>query len=323
MDCGEIEVFESNPALLHVSILMSAVSSPIPRRQMVFRWLVFIIALGGLSLGKYLQNQAQIALVRDTPVRVRNHNQAFVDARDQYWGMLDGMVNAHRDKVRERLDPSGAIARAGGWRSPAAGTHIGRDMVRDPATGRTLELEFVDDRLVNVWVNPLPFVNEPVRFWIPGEQIRKVVGMLAPLAWLVCVVGAYKERLLRRRLVQLALGAALISLASGWLEPPVGVRDAGFRVPQGVYVGLAQVLLTLPAIALLFRKQADTGKCPQCRYDLTGNQSGICPECGQATPAELRRRRREKAAEFARGFDAPEQDGEISLPPDEGSPTVA
>jgi len=25
-------------------------------------------------------------------------------------------------------------------------------------------------------------------------------------------------------------------------------------------------------------------KCPTCQYDLTGNQSGICPECGQQIP---------------------------------------
>ena len=24
--------------------------------------------------------------------------------------------------------------------------------------------------------------------------------------------------------------------------------------------------------------------CPECAYDLTGNTSGICPECGTATP---------------------------------------
>jgi len=290
---------------------------------MVFQWLVFVIALSAISLGKYLQNRAEIAQVQSRPIRLRNHYEAVGAIRARYWALLDGLVNAHRDQVRAKLDPAGTIAQAGGWKSPPAGTHISRDTVRDPATGRTLKLDFIDDRFVNAWIEPLPFIDDPVRFWMPGEQIRKVLSMLAPLVWLVCVVGAYKERLLRRRLVQLALGAAMIALASGWLEPPAGVRDAGFRVAHGVYVGLGLVVFTLPAIAMLFRKDRDTGKCPHCRYDLTGNQSGICPECGQATPAELRRRRREKAAEFARVFDAPEQGGEISPPADEGSPTVA
>jgi hypothetical protein len=27
------------------------------------------------------------------------------------------------------------------------------------------------------------------------------------------------------------------------------------------------------------------GQCPQCGYDLTGNVSGVCPECGEKRPA--------------------------------------
>ena len=27
------------------------------------------------------------------------------------------------------------------------------------------------------------------------------------------------------------------------------------------------------------------GLCPECAYDLTGNESGVCPECGTATAA--------------------------------------
>ncbi len=30
------------------------------------------------------------------------------------------------------------------------------------------------------------------------------------------------------------------------------------------------------------------GQCPKCEYDLAGNTTGICPECGSPTPTELR-----------------------------------
>jgi hypothetical protein len=33
---------------------------------------------------------------------------------------------------------------------------------------------------------------------------------------------------------------------------------------------------------MLVRRQLH-GQCPQCGYDLTGNVSGVCPECGEAT----------------------------------------
>ncbi len=33
-----------------------------------------------------------------------------------------------------------------------------------------------------------------------------------------------------------------------------------------------------------------TTRCGGCRYDLTGNQSGTCPECGMPIPSEQRER---------------------------------
>jgi hypothetical protein len=38
------------------------------------------------------------------------------------------------------------------------------------------------------------------------------------------------------------------------------------------------------------RRRLSQGKCPNCCYDLTGNTSGVCPECGTPVPekAELK-----------------------------------
>ena len=45
------------------------------------------------------------------------------------------------------------------------------------------------------------------------------------------------------------------------------------------------VLAFAPAMKLLsrLRRRKRTGCCPICHYDLTGNTSGVCPECGTAT----------------------------------------
>lgn len=58
----------------------------------------------------------------------------------------------------------------------------------------------------------------------------------------------------------------------------------------------ALLLLALPATPLPFlllraylrrraaRQRAKAGHCRTCAYDLTGNVSGVCPECGSALP---------------------------------------
>ena len=35
--------------------------------------------------------------------------------------------------------------------------------------------------------------------------------------------------------------------------------------------------------------QQDSGQCDRCGYSLTGNESGVCPECGTSALRRLRR----------------------------------
>ncbi|MCO6437006.1 MAG: hypothetical protein J5J06_07955 [Phycisphaerae bacterium] len=44
-------------------------------------------------------------------------------------------------------------------------------------------------------------------------------------------------------------------------------------------------LVTRPRLR---RRRLMTHLCAKCRYDLTGNESGTCPECGREIPAETR-----------------------------------
>ena len=61
-------------------------------------------------------------------------------------------------------------------------------------------------------------------------------------------------------------------------------------------VTLVPVFSILPAIWLTSwffkwqnqRRLAKVGKCPSCGYDLTGNETGVCPECGATGVAETR-----------------------------------
>ena len=64
------------------------------------------------------------------------------------------------------------------------------------------------------------------------------------------------------------------------------------------------VLVALIAIAIPDRVRVRRlDRCTRCRYDLTGNQSGICPECGEPTPAEPRHRRDAELAPLAEAIE--------------------
>jgi hypothetical protein len=71
--------------------------------------------------------------------------------------------------------------------------------------------------------------------------------------------------------------------SGGWsLSADVSLRLLAAASAIGVAV------LTL--LARRLRRRAEAGHCPACGYDLTGNVSGVCPECG--TPRLLARRSR-------------------------------
>lgn len=64
-----------------------------------------------------------------------------------------------------------------------------------------------------------------------------------------------------------------------------------FYMPRSVTITIPfwfLLLLTSLPIPLLWRRTARLpGHCRKCGYDLTGNESGRCPECGTRSPIEL------------------------------------
>ena len=62
----------------------------------------------------------------------------------------------------------------------------------------------------------------------------------------------------------------------------VTVPDWSLLAPACVFPA---VLLVRMSLRWRNRRRSRTGRCPNCSYSLTGNVSGICPECGTPTPS--------------------------------------
>ena len=88
---------------------------------------------------------------------------------------------------------------------------------------------------------------------------------------------------------QLLIGLREPRLSIGWyisernLYPPIDWFPVRYRGIIGIPLWIVFVVVTVPSLlgAWLYRKTS-LGHCQNCGYDLTGNVSGVCPECGKA-----------------------------------------
>lgn len=167
---------------------------------------------------------------------------------------------------------------------------------KDPVTGG------------EAWIEPMPFGmlsartgNKPGKlFDVPSRKAYQVVRrihrlayLLGYFAWVVLLVGFamnVRDQSMeqsRRSLYRLLYIAILSALLSG-----VGF---GYWRTWNTYlfgelagVGECVILLTLALMLILrlcYTQRPTYPRCPSCHYNLTGNVSGVCPECGTPLPA--------------------------------------
>lgn len=67
------------------------------------------------------------------------------------------------------------------------------------------------------------------------------------------------------------------------LLPKVDIAVGYFKCPVHLVAIVIVPVLVYPLVLVLFRQRyrRKRGLCVKCGYNLTGNVSGICPECGE------------------------------------------
>jgi hypothetical protein len=127
--------------------------------------------------------------------------------------------------------------------------------------------------------------------WTISRNYRVELGVRNAEAWLDSgrVSAVWRtERLERLATWRFEFGPA--TAVSRWWLPGMS-PVARFYLADGGSVGvrislawLALLVLTLTAVLWVRDRRPPPGHCPNCAYDLTGNQSGACPECGEPCP---------------------------------------
>jgi len=160
----------------------------------------------------------------------------------------------------------------------------------NPASQMKWQLLFRDGRWISdsgvdyVGWKPLP---APSALYQITEQLRRT--WLAVGFWLWCVLlvllyFVWSQRAGARLIVHLMVAAALLNTLAKLLEPYNFLRLAlphyGF-----LYLGGLMLLLSWLIRGDFKIDPVPEGFCRACGYNLTGNQSGICPECGSPAPA--------------------------------------
>jgi hypothetical protein len=121
-------------------------------------------------------------------------------------------------------------------------------------------------------------------------DVYKVLAWIIPVFILVSCV--YRKHILQRRLFFAGIALYIAGLAlndiAGMLYPsPFGIGAAlpptPVAAPIARYVGFGLIYATLPVFfAACWGSATAYPQCSNCGYNLTGNHSGVCPECGKA-----------------------------------------
>ncbi len=91
--------------------------------------------------------------------------------------------------------------------------------------------------------------------------------------------------------VFLCMGALSISVSLLGVMGEYGTLDSANSLFENLLTAVSPLLIAVPPTVILFwrvrqHRIVPLGYCQQCGYNLTGNESGVCPECATPVPKQ-------------------------------------
>lgn len=236
-------------------------------------WTAFLACLGLLALAVVWTDRAHAATVAASRTRAN----AALNANAILLGQRNVPQLATREDVSATLKAT---------RPLRVISHVpGQDIVRwaDTANAVDVDMIFRNDKFLEIVrrqyaVPPPPQITPFRRVLTPLCGLAIGLAVMGWWLWVVLIVIEPRSRW--------ALAHAAVML---WVASPaatafaIGGKDRGLT--QILIAALSAPGLFVPLYALRIdrRERAKRDVCRACGYSLTGNASGVCPECGTRT----------------------------------------
>jgi hypothetical protein len=165
----------------------------------------------------------------------------------------------------------------------------------DPDSGWKYKLSFRDGYLT--WVRctmPPPPRPAPSPGWFLCDQWRSVVIDYGFLFWACTLILLLICQPLRLVLAELLLAVSITCFLTllPFLFSDFRTMARSIAYAPLISFGLVMIFASLTALSLAYYNRPQPHKlvCPVCEYNLAGNVSGVCPECGTPVPVDIKRR---------------------------------